>query len=92
MYTYWVYILTNRTNRVLYVGVTGNLHERLSAHKSLSVPGFTSRYRATKLVYVEEAGDPASAIAREKQVKRWRREKKVALIESLNPGWEELEL
>lgn len=88
--SYWVYILTNHSNTTLYVGVTGNIERRIYEHKSHAVPGFTSRYRLTKLVYAEEAADPASAIAREKQIKRWRRAKKNWLVERVNPGWDEI--
>lgn len=90
--SYWVYILTNKTHSTLYVGVTNNLQRRVYEHKHDLVPGFTSRYRLKKLVFAEEAPDPVSAIDREKQIKRWRREKKNRLIESINPGWEEIDV
>ena len=66
---YHVYILTNRHHTVLYTGVTGNLVQRVFEHRSKTVPGFTSRYNVDKLVFYEEAADPAAAIAREKQIK-----------------------
>ena len=86
---YYVYILTNRV-RTLYVGVTSNLVRRVYEHKRKLVPGFTSKYNLTWLAYYEETSDVASAIAREKQIKGWRRSKKVELIESMNPRWKDL--
>ncbi|MDM3870550.1 GIY-YIG nuclease family protein [Porticoccus sp. W117] len=88
--SFFVYILTNHFNRVLYTGITNNLERRLYEHRSGSVPGFTSQYRCHKLVYFEETPSVRSAIEREKQIKSWRRAKKVALIESQNPAWKEL--
>jgi putative endonuclease len=84
-----VYILTNRS-RTLYVGVTGDLARRMTQHRAREVPGFTATYRLDRLVYAEEFRWVQEALAREKQVKRWRRAKKVALIEGLNPEWEDL--
>jgi putative endonuclease len=86
---YWVYIMSGRT-RTLYVGVTNDISRRAYEHKNKSVPGFTSKYHLDRLVYLEEQADIRDAIEREKQIKSWRREKKVALIESLNPGWKNL--
>jgi putative endonuclease len=71
-------------SRVLYVGMTNNLCRRVYEHKHEVVEGFTKRYKVTRLVYYEESNDVRVAIAREKQIKRWRREKKTALIESGN--------
>lgn len=88
---YYVYIMTNRSG-TLYVGVTNDLERRMYEHKNKLVPGFTSRYRITRLVYFEETSDIESAIEREKQIKGWRREKKTALIESSNPQWKDLSL
>ena len=88
---YYVYILTNAT-RTLYVGVTNNLERRMYEHKNKLVPGFTSKYNVTWLAYYEQTSDIESAIAREKQIKGWRRSKKVALIESSNPQWKDLSL
>ncbi|HET6312519.1 MAG TPA: GIY-YIG nuclease family protein [Chloroflexia bacterium] len=88
---YYVYIMTNST-RVLYTGVTNNLMRRVYEHKEGAKPGFTSRYKVEWLVYVEVTDDVRDAIAREKQVKGWVRAKKIALIESLNPGWRDLSL
>ena len=85
-----VYILTNRHHTTLYVGVTNNLARRLSEHRSGHVPGFTSRYNLTKLVYAEQHWSAREAIAREKRLKRWRRAWKEDLIATLNPEWRDL--
>ena len=89
MKQYYVYIMTNRS-RTLYTGVTNNLERRVYEHKHKLVPGFTQKYNITMLVYYEETPDVHVAIAREKQIKGWLRSKKIALIESLNPNWEDL--
>lgn len=86
MRSYHVYIMTSIAG-TLYVGVTNDLRRRVQEHKCGSRPGFTKRYRVTKLVYAEEHADVRDAIAREKQIKAWRRAKKVALIEAENPTW-----
>jgi putative endonuclease len=86
---YYVYIMTN-ASRTLYAGVTNDLVPRVYEHKQKIVPGFTSRYNITKLVYFEETTDIRAAIAREKQIKGWLRSKKIALIESFNPAWQDL--
>jgi putative endonuclease len=86
---YFVYILTNKS-RTFYVGMTNNLERRMSEHKQKRIEGFTKKYNITLLVYYETYTDVNAAIAREKQVKDWRREKKIALIESLNPEWKDL--
>ena len=88
---YYVYVLTNRV-RTLYVGVTSNLERRIYEHKQKLVPGFTNKYNLTWLAYYEETADVRSAIEREKQIKKWRRSKKIALIESANPRWKDLAL
>ena len=88
--TFYVYILTNKYNNVMYVGVTNNLTRRLYEHKNELVDGFTKRYHVHKLVYYESTGDPVSAITREKEIKGWTRAKKNALVESKNPNWEEI--
>jgi putative endonuclease len=85
-----VYILTNIRNTVLYTGVTHQLIERIIQHKEKNIPGFTKRYNATKLVYFEYHRDIRDAIAREKQIKAGSRNKKIALIESMNPEWNDL--
>jgi len=87
--TYFVYILSNRS-RNLYVGVTGDLVRRMWEHHTHAVPGHTARYRINRLAYFETFADPASAIAREKQIKGWLRSRKIALIERSNPTWEDL--
>jgi len=86
---YHVYILSSRT-RVLYVGITSRLSGRISEHKAHAVSGFTKRYNVDRLVYVEGYQDVTTAIAREKQIKAFRRSKKVALIERANPDWRDL--
>jgi len=86
---YWVYILTNRSG-TLYIGVTGRLARRIEEHRESVVSCFTSWYRLHRLVHVEEFDDVYLALEREKQIKRWRRSKKVALIEGANPDWEDL--
>lgn len=86
---YYVYILTNRTRR-LYVGVTNDLLRRIYEHKQKLIPGFTSTYNLTRLAYYETTTDVHSAISREKQVKSWRRAKKMALVETINPDWRDL--
>jgi putative endonuclease len=85
---YFVYILANSAG-VLYVGVTNSLLHRIHQHRTHTIAGFTARYRVTRLVHFEETTDIA-AISREKQIKGWRRSKKVALIEAGNPKWEDL--
>ncbi len=92
MKTYYVYILTNEYNNVMYIGVTNDLKRRVYEHKTGLIDGFTKRYRVHKLVYTESCNDVYAAIEREKQLKRWRREKKNALVEAVNPEWKEIEL
>ncbi|MBR5271901.1 MAG: GIY-YIG nuclease family protein [Clostridia bacterium] len=86
---YFVYILTNKTNSVMYIGVTNDLGRRIYEHKNKIVEGFTKRYNVDKLVYIEEYSDVNDALAREKQLKRWVRSKKNALVETLNPDWDD---
>ena len=87
---YFVYILSNKWDTVLYVGMTNDLERRLWQHRNKVYQGFTSRYHVTKLVYFEVYQDAIEAIAREKQIKRWRREKKLSLIQETNPKFEDL--
>jgi putative endonuclease len=87
--TCYVYILASRS-RNLYTGVTSNLEQRMVEHRQELVPGFTSRYRIFRLVYFESFSDIRVAIAREKEIKAWRREKKIWLIKRNNPSWEDL--
>jgi putative endonuclease len=74
----------------LYVGMTNNLQRRVYEHKQGLIEGFTKKYHVSRLIYFEETGDVQSAIAREQEIKKWRRSKKIALIESLNPKWQDL--
>ena len=74
----------------MYVGVTNNLERRIYEHKNKTVKGFTEKYNVSKLVYFEETNDIASAISREKEIKKWRREKKDALAIAVNPEWKDL--
>ncbi|HXM97759.1 MAG TPA: GIY-YIG nuclease family protein [Candidatus Dormibacteraeota bacterium] len=83
---YHLYILAS-ANGVLYTGVTNNLERRVTQHKQKLLAGFTKKYEVIRLVYFEPFGDVRNAIAREKQIKRWRREKKLNLIHSTNPGF-----
>ena len=87
---YYVYILATWDDSVLYIGVTNNLPRRLYEHKNHLVPGFTTKYNVHKLVYYEETTDIKVALEREKQLKKWRREKKDALIRASNPNWIDL--
>jgi putative endonuclease len=87
--SYYVYIMTNQS-RTLYVGFTNNIRQRVAQHKEGLVEGFTSRYKIDTLVYLEVFSDAASGIAREKQIKKWRREKKLRLIARENPDWRDL--
>jgi len=87
---YYVYILTNKTDSVMYIGVTNDLIRRLYEHKAKLVDGFTKKYNVTKLVYFEDYADVRDAIAREKQLKGWAREKKNLLVQTKNPDWNDL--
>jgi putative endonuclease len=89
MRRYYVYIMASRS-RVLYIGVTNDIWRRVWEHKNDANPGFTSKYRVHRLVYFEEFKYVGNAIAREKRLKGWLRERKVALIRSANPTWEDL--
>ena len=86
---YWVYILTNRSC-TLYIGVTNNLERRLAEHATSGAARFTGRYALDRLIHAELYPDVRDAIAREKQLKGWRREKKVALVSADNPTWRDL--
>ena len=87
---YYVYILTNKTDQVMYIGVTNDIVRRVYEHRNHMLDGFTAKYNVTKLVYVESAPDVRDAIQREKQLKGWTRAKKNALVETVNPKWEDL--
>jgi len=90
MARFFVYVLTNESRSVLYIGVTNDLYRRMCEHRNETVEGFTKRYHVHKLVYFEEYQSITDAIAREKQLKGWRREKKIALIQLKNPTWNDL--
>jgi putative endonuclease len=88
---FFVYIMTNNPrSAVLYTGITGDLRHRIWQHKNKRTPSFTSRYNLTCLVHYETFYYPDAAIAREKEIKGWRREKKMKLINSMNPKWDDL--
>ena len=84
-YNFWVYIVTNEHDSVLYIGMTNDLARRISEHRVGEIPGFTANYRCRKLVYYEHCTNVHDAIAREKQLKKWSRSKKVGLIATMNP-------
>lgn len=86
---YWVYIMTNDRNTVLYTGITNDIARRVEEHKNKQVAGFTKKYNAHKLVFAEAFPTPDDAIAAEKKIKAGSRKKKVALVESVNPEWKE---
>ena len=90
MRKYFVYILASYKYGTLYIGVTGNLQNRIDLHQSGKVKGFTQKYNVDKLVYYEEFESPELAIYREKQLKKWKRFWKIELIESVNPEWDEI--
>jgi putative endonuclease len=87
--TYYVYIMSSQ-RRVLYIGISSHIEARVRQHKSHGFGGFTAKYNVTNLVYFERYGSVMKAIRREKELKDWRREKKVALIEATNPKWRDL--
>ncbi len=88
--SYFVYILTNQTNRVLYIGVTNDLHRRTYEHQNKTADGFTKRFNLNKLVYFEHTGSIEAAILYEKKLKGWKRQKKIDLITQQNPAWRDL--
>jgi len=87
---YYVYLLTNKHNTVIYTGVTNDLARRVHEHKNKLIKGFTSRYNINKLVYFEECNDVTAAIFREKQIKGGSRKDKINLVNSSNPDWKDL--
>ena len=91
MQEYYVYIMTSR-NRTLYIGVTKDLTRRVYEHKQQLTVAFTKKYNVSSLLFYETTSDVEAAIAREKQLKGWRRSKKIALIEATNPEWNDLSL
>ena len=90
MKRFFVYMLATRPDGPLYVGVTSDLAKRIYEHRTHQVPGFTAQYNVDRLVWYEPQDSAGEAIVREKRIKRWRREWKIALIEAGNPGWEDL--
>ena len=86
----YIYIMTNKSNTVLYMGVTSNLQQRVLQHRNGDFGGFTAKYKIHKVIYVEEHSDIRNAIEREKQIKSWSRKRKEELIASQNPDWMEL--
>jgi len=89
-YAYWVYILTNKHRTTLYMGITNNIARWLARHRYGEAEGFTKRYHLNRLVWLEHFRDVTDAIACEKKLKAWRRSRKVALIEQMNPRWFDL--
>ena len=92
MRNYYVYIVTNLNNKVMYIGVTNDLQRRMYEHKHKIIDGFTKRYNINKLVYYEYTSDIKAAIAREKQLKGWTRIKKNELVQESNPEWKEIKV
>jgi putative endonuclease len=90
MRQYYVYILTNKTNKVLYIGITNDLERRIFEHKNKLVDGFTKKYNLMKLIYYEATDDVEAAIKREKQLKNWHRDWKINLINQFNPEWRDM--
>ncbi len=88
--SFWVYILASKKNGTLYIGCTGHIERRIYEHKNKLNPGFTSRYNVTRFVYAEEYYTAYEAIRREKQMKKWKREWKLRLINEANPEWHDL--
>jgi putative endonuclease len=88
--SYYVYLLTNWNNSVMYIGVTNDLKRRVYEHQNKLVKGFTEKYNVNKLVYYEQTNDVITALTREKEIKKWRREKKNSLVISGNPEWNDL--
>lgn len=86
----YIYILTNKTNSLFYIGVSGNIKSRLFQHRNHLIKGFTEKYNITKVIYIEKFNLITDAIKREKQLKGWSRKKKINLIESLNPNFIDL--
>jgi putative endonuclease len=87
---YYVYIIASRKDGAIYIGGTNDIVRRIYEHRIKAVPGFTSRYNITRLVWFKIYEDPASAISREKELKKWKRGWKIKLIEAQNPWWEDL--
>jgi putative endonuclease len=90
MGSYYVYILSSRKNGTIYIGVTGDLIKRIHEHRNDLIDGFTRKYKVHNLVYFEQTGDVNEALKREKQLKKWKRQWKLQLIEKDNPDWRDL--
>ena len=90
MKEYYVYFLTNWNDKVMYIGVTGDLRRRLYEHQNELADGFTKQYHVHKLVYYEQTTDVHAALEREKQLKKWNRAKKNRLVETVNPEWNDI--
>jgi len=90
MKSYYIYIMTNKYNKVLYTGITNDLNRRVYEHKNNLIEGFTKRYNCHKLVWFEECNDINGSIAQEKRMKKWKREYKENIINELNPDWKDL--
>ncbi len=90
MKQFYVYILTNKSNKVLYIGVTNDLERRMYEHKNKMINGFTKKYNLNKLVYFETTSDVRSALEKEKQLKNWHRSWKINLINEFNSEWKDL--
>ncbi|MEK7096583.1 MAG: GIY-YIG nuclease family protein [Patescibacteria group bacterium] len=90
MKNYYIYMMASKKDGVLYIGVTNNLARRVYEHKQEIIDGFSKRYFTKRLVYFENTSNIDSAISREKQLKRWKRDWKIELIEENNPGWKDL--
>ncbi len=88
--SYYVYMMTNKYNTVIYTGVTNDLERRVYEHKTKSIKGFTTKYNCDKLVYYAETNDISAAITEEKRIKSGSRKKKIEMIESINPEWHDL--
>jgi putative endonuclease len=88
--SFWVYILASKRNGTLYIGYTDDLYRRVTEHKAHAIPGFTSKYGVTRLVWFEEHASREEAFTRERRMKVWRRAWKLELIERFNPGWRDL--
>lgn len=86
----YVYILTNKANTLFYIGISGNIKTRLFQHRKHLIKGFTDKYNITKVIYIESFNSIIEAIEREKQLKGWKREKKIELIKTLNPNFKDL--
>jgi putative endonuclease len=89
-YNFWIYMVTNKNHSVLYIGVTSRLSRRTWQHREGIKAGFAAKYQCKKLIYYEHYRDIRDAIARESQLKKWSREKKIQLVNRLNPRWEDL--